>query len=375
VTFTIEEVVGDLDQTVLSGVVIAAAVAAVVERSVLGTHPVFEVPRPYALEHPSSLLFYALLGVVAAGVSIVFTDSLLSARVRFQKLERIPAWARPAVGGLVTGILAVPAVYFLHSRGILGGGYDTMSQALSGKLALNALLVMAALKLAATVFSYSSGGAGGIFAPVLFIGAMVGGSIGVLDSAAFGHSTDQLGAFALVGMGAVFAGVIRAPITSVLIIFELTGGYGLVLPLMIANMTAYAAARRWRPLPVYDALLAQDGIQLPHGPGAARLPGSASPAPAGEQPLKGLKVGDLTAKAEPVPGILNLGSLTQRLVAAADGVLPVVDSEGRLRGLVFLDPLRDIWSERDLEGVVVASDVARSVRPAALDRTSRRLST
>jgi len=114
------------------------------------------------------------------------------------------------------------------------------------------------------VCSYSSGGSGGIFAPSLFMGAMLGGAVGYLDVIVFHHSTDAIGAFAVVGMGAVFAGIVRAPMTSVLIVFEMTGGYGLVLPLMIANMSAYALARLLRPVPVYEALLAQDGIHLPH---------------------------------------------------------------------------------------------------------------
>src|SRR5262249_4158692 len=134
----------------------------------------------------------------------------------------------------------------------------------SGRLAIGALAALCVAKLVATVFSYSSGGAGGIFMPTLFMGGMIGGAAGFIDTAALGHHGNELGAFALVGMGAVFAGVIRAPITSVLIIFEMTGGYGLVLPLMIANMTAYALARRWSPVPIYEALLEQDGTHLPH---------------------------------------------------------------------------------------------------------------
>jgi CIC family chloride channel protein len=143
------------------------------------------------------------------------------------------------------------------------------------------------LKLAATVCSYSSGGSGGIFAPALFMGAMLGGSVGYLDVMVFHHSSDSIGAFAVVGMGAVFAGIVRAPMTSVLIIFEMTGGYGLVLPLMIANMTAFVLARHWRSVSVYDALLAQDGIHLNHGsspmdpPDDEDLPDSALPAGAG----------------------------------------------------------------------------------------------
>ncbi len=265
VTFTIEEVVGTLDQSILSGVVIAAALAAVIERSILGTHPVIEVAQAYALDHASSLLIYAALGAVAALVSVAFTDGLLLLRARFRAMSWLPAWMRPAVGGLMTGVLAVLLLWGLGVGGVTGGGSETLGHALAGQLGLRVLMALGLAKTIATLFSYSSGGAGGIFAPSLFIGAMLGGAFGHLDVAVLGHEPRELGAFALVGMGAVFAGVIRAPITSVLIIFEMTGGYGLVLPLMLANMTAFALARRLRPMQIYEALLAQDGVTLPHG--------------------------------------------------------------------------------------------------------------
>lgn len=264
VTFTIEEVVGDLDQAVLAWIVVAAAVAAAVERSILGEHPVFTIARNYGLDHVSSLGSYAVLGVAAAAVSLIFTESLLGLRKRFREITIIPAWMRPGAGGLVTGLLAVVALVSLNKGGITGGGYGTLSEALSGSIAVRALLVLCVLKLVATVFSYASGGAGGIFAPALFIGGMLGGLFGYIDRLALQHPSTDLGAFALVGMGAVFAGIIRAPITSVLIIFEMTGSYGLILPLMISNMTAFALARRFRPTPIYEALLQQDKIYLPH---------------------------------------------------------------------------------------------------------------
>ena len=262
VTFTIEEIVGKLDQSVLSGVVVAAALAAVIERGVLGVHPVIEVRQPYGLDHASSLVFFAVLGVAAAIVSVVFTDALLGLRAAFKRVTLVPKWAHPGVGGLVTGLLAVAVLHGLGERGVTGAGYETLGLALDGKLGLRILLALCAVKIVATVFSYSTGGAGGIFAPSLFIGAMLGGAVGYADVAAFGHENRTLGAFALVGMGAVFAGVVRAPITSVLIIFEMTGDYGLVLPLMISNMTAYVLARRMRKSSIYEALLEQDGIVL-----------------------------------------------------------------------------------------------------------------
>jgi len=282
VTFTLEEIIGDLDQTMLSGVIVAAAIAAAVERGILGQHPVFEIQRTYTMGPASSLLSYAVLGLLSAIASVAFTDSLLRLRAGFKRFTAVPKWAHPAIGGALTGTLAVVGLLWLKQDGITGGGYSTLSSALAGSFPLRVLLGLCLLKLAATVCSYSSGGCGGIFAPALFIGGMLGGAIGHLDVRIFHHPTDSMGAFALVGMGAVFAGIIRAPMTSVLIIFEMTGAYGLILPLMVANMSAYALARHWRNIPIYEALLLQDGIVLPHGKPVT--PDESTPASTGETP-------------------------------------------------------------------------------------------
>jgi chloride channel protein, CIC family len=282
VTFTLEELIGDLDQTMLSGVIVAAALAAVVEHAIMGANPVFHVPRAFDLGNASSLVWYALLGLLAAFVSVAFTDSLLGVRAWFRRRTMIPKWVQPALGGAATGSFAVVALLLFHLGGIAGDPYKTLTLAFSGTIPVVAMIALCVLKLAATVTSYSSGGAGGIFAPALFMGGMLGGAVGYLDVTVFHHPADSIGAFAVVGMGAVFAGIVRAPMTSVLIIFEMTRGYGLVLPLMIANMSAFALARHWRKTPVYDALLEQDGIYL-HG--EPKLVESAQEANASEPPL------------------------------------------------------------------------------------------
>jgi CIC family chloride channel protein len=353
VTFTIEEVVGTLDQTVLSGVIVAAALAAIVERSVLGTHPVFDIPAGAGLDHVSSLLLYAALGLVAAVLSVVFTDSLLALREGFRGLKLLPGWAKPAIGGLATGALAVAALGLLGAEGITGGGYSTLAVALAGKLAVGVLVGLCLLKLAATVFSYSSGGAGGIFAPALFIGGMAGGSVGALDMALLQHGPASLGAFALVGMGAVFAGIIRAPITSVLIIVEMTGGYSLILPLMIANMLAYGIARHYRPVPIYEALLAQDGVDL-HQPGVADA-------------LTGVRVAQVPLDTRPYATFEAETSFEGLLAGLSSPerqeVFPVV-ADGRVVGIVTLADLVKLAAEPRLG--VKAVDLMRSaptVRP------------
>ena len=356
VTFTIEEVVGNLDQAVLSGVIIAAALAAVIERSVLGEHPIFDIPQPYGLLHASSLAIYALLGVAAAIVSVLFTDSLLALRRKF-RTSRLQPWARPAVGGLVTGALAAEAWWKLGSRGVTGGGYDTLSAALAGSVGVKVMLVLGLMKLVATVFSYGSGGAGGIFAPALFIGGMLGGVMGTLDSTLLHHTGEPIGAFALVGMGAVFAGIIRAPMTSVLIIIEMTSGYSLILPLMLANMTAYVLARHWRPTPIYEALLEQDGIQLTSSRAADEV--------------KSLRLEQFTTDDASLQ-TFSLNGRAQEIVERsrehpAQLVYPVVDEAGKIAGIITSDEIAILASEPDLLPLVNAADVMRPTVSVDLD--------
>ena len=350
VTFTIEEVVGKLDQTVLSGVIVAAALAAVIERSVLGAHPIFDLPHQYGLSDARSLVVFAALGVAASGVAVAFTDGLLGVRKRF-RASKIPPWAQPAVGGAVTGVTIVIAMYAFHSGGINGGGYDVVKRALTGDLTVKVMLFLCALKLAATVFSYSSGGAGGIFAPALFMGAMLGGAFGSLDHTLFGHPLEEsVGSFALVGMGAVFSATIRAPMTSVLIIVEMTSGYSLILPLMIANMSAYVLARHWRPEPIYEALLAQDGIHLRD---RAVL-----------DTLEELKLEQLIRPRDGTFASFVPASHASDLLRVTYGdsrqlAFPVLDASEKLVGLIFAEDLAILRSEPALEGVVNASDLMR----------------
>jgi CIC family chloride channel protein len=148
----------------------------------------------------------------------------------------------------------------------MGVGYDYVDQALNGNLVLTMLLLFGGLKMAATIVAYASGNAGGIFAPSLYIGAMLGGAVGIAVHTHAPFATGEPGAYALVGMGTLFAGIIRAPLTSVFMIFEITQDYQILVPLMIANMLSFLISRRYQPVPVYDALLRQDRIHLPeHG--------------------------------------------------------------------------------------------------------------
>lgn len=265
VTFTLEEILGDTAAKPMGSIVIASVIASVVERSLLGEHALFSVPA-YRLNGVGELPFYLLLGVLAGAVAVAFNLSLLRLRAWFGDQRGIPAWATPGAGGVVVGVLGLSALLLTGSSSIFGVGYQQLASGLQGGLPFQLMVALCAFKLAATVVSYSSGSSGGIFGPSLYIGGMLGGAVGILAVFVLGGRT-QAGAFALVGMGALFAGVVRAPITSIVIIFEMTNNYAIILPLMAANVVSYAVARRLSPEPIYDALLRQDGIRLPRGSG------------------------------------------------------------------------------------------------------------
>lgn len=256
VIFALEEIIGDMNATLLGSTVVASVASVVVARSILGNEPLFHVP-PYQLQHPAELLAYAALGIIGGIVAIVFSKSLLGLRATFRRLpERTVPW-QPAIGGIVMGIILVGAPE------MLGVGYDYVDRALNGGLLLHTALILGVLKIAATVISYSSGNPGGVFAPTLYIGAMTGAVVGILIGRIAPFVPGDPGAYALVGMGALFAGILRAPLTSVFMIFELTQDYQIIVPLMVANLLSFYLSRRFQPQPLYHALLEQDDIHLP----------------------------------------------------------------------------------------------------------------
>jgi CIC family chloride channel protein len=256
VVFSLEEIMGDLHAPVMGAVVLASATAWMVLRVFLGNHPLFKVPQ-YQLVHPSEFAVYAVLGVAGGLVSVAFTKLLLGLRARFLRFPQNTLWFQPVAGGLLVGLMG----WFVPQ--VMGVGYGYVGDALNGRMAFNLMLLLVVLKLFAVTTSYASGNAGGIFGPSLFIGAMLGGSVGTLAHHLLPAYTATPGAYALVGMGAVFAGIVRAPMTSVLMIFEMTQDYAVIVPLMIANLVSLFIASRLQEEPIYEALAVQDGIHLP----------------------------------------------------------------------------------------------------------------
>jgi len=256
VLFALEEIVGDLHAPVLGSVVLASATSWCVLRLLLGNSPLFKVPQ-YQLVHPVEFAVYAVLGVAGGLVSVAFTKLLLGMRARFLRLPQKTVWFQSLAGGLLVGLVG----WFVPQ--VMGVGYGYVGYALNGNMALTLMVLLVVLKLITVTTSYASGNAGGIFGPALFIGAMLGGSVGTVAHRLFPAYTATPGAYALVGMGAAFAGIVRAPMTSVLMIFEMTQDYAVIVPLMIANLVSLFISSRLQRQPIYEALAVQDGIHLP----------------------------------------------------------------------------------------------------------------
>jgi chloride channel protein, CIC family len=269
VTFALEEIIGDLNQKLAASIVIAAVISATIERWLLGAHPLFTGANIYALNDPRELIAYAGLGVTAGVVGVVFIKLILWLRFVFRDRVHVPVWGKPAIGGLIIGVIG------LWQPNALGVGYDFLGNVLRGQdqLLLKAALALMIAKLLASAFSYGSGMSGGVLGPSLFVGGVLGVCVWHLLLFVEPNASVARGGFALVGMGAVFAAVIRVPITSILLIFEMTYNYEIILPLMVANAIAYAVATRLSPLSIYEAFMFQDGIHLAEQPKADVLSG------------------------------------------------------------------------------------------------------
>ena len=256
VLFVIEEVIGKWSAGVLGAIVLAAVSSVVVERGFLGEEPLFRVPT-YHLVHSAELLAYAALGVVGGFASLLFVKLIAWSRPHLKDMPRWTQYLQPALAGLLIGLIAI----WLPQ--VLGAGYVFIDQAMHDQFTWRMLALLGIFKILSTSLSFTSGTPGGMFAPTLFIGAMVGGAVGGVEHHFFPWLTGSVGAYALVGMGTFFAGFLRAPFTSVFMILEVSGNYSIIVPVMISNTIAYLISRRFQPTPLFDVLSRQDGMDLP----------------------------------------------------------------------------------------------------------------
>jgi CIC family chloride channel protein len=257
VLFVIEEVIGRWSAGILGSVVLSAVASVVVVRWFLGADALFRVPVT-TLVRPGELIAYAVLGVIGALAAVLFANLICYFRPRLRALPRWTQYFQPAVGGLLIGFIG-----WLGAPQVMGAGYSFMDQAMHDQFTWKMLAVIALLKIVATTISYVTGAPGGMFAPTLFIGAMLGGSIGLIEQHFFPNLTGTTGTYCLVGMGVLFAAFLRVPMTSVFMVLEVSGNYSIILPVIVANTVAYVVSRILQPTPIFDVLTRQDGLVLP----------------------------------------------------------------------------------------------------------------
>lgn len=337
VFFALELILADFAVESFAAVVLAAVAASALSRAVFGDHPFLTLPT-FTIGSMGEYVAYAVLGLLAAGVGVGWSRALYFIEDLCDRLWRGPEWLRPAAGGLLLGgiLLALPQMY--------GVGYPVLGRAVGGGYAIGFVLLLLVGKIFATSLTIGIGGSGGVFAPSLFVGAMLGEAFGLLLHSADPALAPSPGAFALIGMGAVFAGAARTPITAVLIMFELTGEYRIILPLMLAIALAAGVSKLISRDTIYTRKLLRRGIDLQAPDRAlARIPVAAA-------------AGSLPAPLRPGATLTDLAA---RFAMDGSTALPVVDDTGRLLGVVpALEVERAV---QDAAEEVTAADLAHVV--------------
>lgn len=334
VIFALEVILGEFSVEYFSNVVISAVAASAVGQHILGNVSTFHVPMEYSLKSTWEFCLYPILGILAAFAGVAFVRMLYWFEDLFARFDRIPEVVQPALGGALLGGLAlvyplVTAAEWEVRPQVFNVGYEVIGQALSNDLLLGVAASLVVLKLMATCLTLGSGGSGGIFAPSLFMGAMLGTAFGLFVERLFPGIAAPAGAYALVGMAAVFAGAAHAPITAVIILFELTGDYRIILPLMLTVVVATIVSQRaLRGESIYTLKLTRRGVRLQHAPGLDVLEGVA----VSEVMQRQVAIVDTEA---------TLDDVSQTFRRTQRRGLPVLEQEGKLWGIVTLSDLEE----------------------------------
>ncbi len=324
--FALEVILGTFHTGYFGAVVISAVTADAIAQIFEGNISAFTLQQ-YSLVSPWELILYALLGLLAAPLAVFFTRFLYWVEDIFDGLPFTGA-LKPALGGLLLGLLGFFTLGDETVPRLFGVGYDTISLSLVGQLSLRVALTLLALKLLATVLTLGSGGSGGIFAPSLFMGAMLGEAFGQGMNLLFPTLTAPSGAYALVGMAAFFSGTAHAPVTAILILFEMTGDYRIILPLMLATVISTVIARLISRDSIYTLKLTRRGIHLQQGQDI--------------DVMQGITVGEaMTTEFDAVPADMLLSDLARSFATTHHHGFPVIDNQGDLVGIVTLQDLED----------------------------------
>jgi len=346
VLFALEILLGDFGIASFSPVVLSSVTATTISRHYFGDFPAFTIPA-YHLKTLWEFAIYPFLGLFAGLVAILFIITLYKTEDLFDTLP-IPQWLKPALGGLLLGLIMIR---FPH---VFGVGYGAINEALFNRLSAGLLISLVLLKIAATSITLGTGGSGGIFAPSLFMGAMAGGFFGWVANLLFPSLTASPAAYALVGMGAVVAGTTHAPITAIIIIFEMSGNYKIILPMMITCILSTMLASSLKKGSIYTIKLLRRGVDISGG--------------MEQNLLRSMEVGKFMLKGPPtVPEGMHLLELIRTFKTEDVSYLHVVDKNGDLTGIISFRDIRPLFQEEELHLLVVAKDVAttdlKTVKP------------
>jgi CIC family chloride channel protein len=335
--FALEIILGNFGLATFSPIVISSVVATAVSRHFLGNSPAFIVPA-YQLISAWEFPIYAVLGVLCAVVGVGFVILLYRFEDMFEHLK-FPEYLKAALGGVILGTagLVFPQV--------LGVGYGTIDLSLMVELSWWIMLVLIPCKIAATSITIGSGGSGGIFAPSLFIGAMTGGFLGAVAHAIFPSVTASPGAYSIVGMGAVVSATTHGPLTAILMLFEMTGDYKIILPLMMACIIGNLVARQLLKESIYTMKLVRRGVHIRDGKEV--------------NVLRSMTVKDvMNPRAETVHENMSLGELVQKIATSKYNSFPVLNEEDQLTGILSFIDYHDASFDENLKHLVVAKDLA-----------------
>jgi len=337
--FALEIILGDFGLATFSPIVISSVMATAVSRHFLGDIPAFIVPS-YELVNALELPFYVIMGFFCAFIAVAFTRILYFFEDLYDKIN-IPEYLKAMTGGFIIGGIGLQ---FPH---LLGVGYPAMDLALTQHLTIWTMLLLIICKILATSITIGSGGSGGIFAPSLFIGAMTGGFFGSIVHSLFPVMTASPGAYSIVGMAAVVSGTTHGPLSAILILFEMTGDYKIILPLMITCIISTLASGRLLRDSIYTLKLARRGINLKAGKEVNVLKSI---------PVK--KV--MNPEIETITESMSLGEMTKRILKSKNNSFPIVDNKDVLTGILSFYDYQDAMFDEDLKDLIVAKDLATS---------------
>jgi CIC family chloride channel protein len=339
IIFSLEVILGDFAIKTFAPVLLSSVLASVITRLFLGNHPAFDVPA-YELVSAWEIPLYVVLGGVCAFVAVMFTRVLGWSESFFDNLK-IPEISKPAIGGFLLGIIGI---FFPQ---IFADGYTTIDVALYGQMAFGLMFILIFLKVAATSLTLGSGNSGGIFAPSLFLGAMTGGAFGTVVNSIFPTITASPGAYALVGMAAVVGGTTHAPITAILIIFEMTNDYRIILPLMVAVAFSTLGARHLYEYSIYTIKLAARGVFLKGGKDLSVL-----------RSISTMEVMDRNY--ETISPYTPLKQLIYKIETSRESYFMVVDDDNHLKGIISFQDLRGLLTKSEVQEWIIAEDIAHT---------------